>query len=402
MKLSFSAARALSVTCGMILLPGVALGQDDGEATPMVSLSATYTGDMWANTTGGLRTGEKYLDNLDLTASIDAEHAFNILGGTFFFYGLYNNNTTLSDTLVGDLQAVSNIDTTTAFRLYEAWYEQMFADDRGSPKVGLYDLNSEFDAIDTAGLFILSSHGIGPDFSQTGQNGPSIFPVTSLAARLQFQLSDKVLVRGAVLDGVPGSLVHPRRTAIKLGNGDGALLVGEIEADLDGTIAAIGAWKYTGDFDHVLKVDARGNPLRDDGNTGGYAEVERSFAGEDGRGLSLFGRVGLADRNYNQFSGYVGFGGSYQGPFDARPDDVLGLALANVRNGTPFRKAQALAGAPVGKSETNLELTYRAELTPWLTIQPDAQYVINPGADPGLKNAFVIGLRFEIGFGKDF
>lgn len=392
-RLPAAVAAALSLSCPVLAQ----------ESTPAVSLGVTYTGDLWANTTGGLRTGEKYLDNLDITATIDAEQAFNIPGGTFFFYGLYNNNTTLSDTLVGDLQVVSNIDTTTAFRLYEAWYEQTFDDDRGSLKVGLYDLNSEFDAIDTAGLFLNSSHGIGADFSQTGQNGPSIFPVTSLAARLQFQLNDSVLVRAAVLDGVPGSLVHTRRTAIKLGDGDGALMVGEIEADLNGTIAALGAWKYTSDFDHVLDVDRAGNPIRQGGNQGFYVAAERKFADNpDDPGLSIFGRLGFAETEVNQFSRYAGGGVSYQGLLAGRPDDTVGLAVAHVNNGSPFRRAAALAGSQVGKSETNFELTYRAPINDWLTVQPDAQWVINPGADPALKNAFVVGLRFEIGFGKDF
>jgi porin len=397
-------AAAIAVACALTLMPVAAFGQTEEGPTPAVSLGITYTGDIWANTTGGLRTGEKYLDNLDLTASIDTEQAFDIPGGTVFFYGLYNNNTTLSDTLVGDLHTVSNIDTTTAFRLYEGWYQQQFGGGLGSLKVGLYDLNSEFDAIDTAGLFLLSSHGIGPDFAQTGQNGPSIFPVTSLAARVQFQVSDEVLVRAAILDAVPGSLVHPRRTAIKLGNGDGALLVGEIEANISGTTAAVGVWGYTADFDDLIDVDRTGAPRRRGGNKGGYVEAERQVTSpyNDERGLSLFGRFGVAESDINQFGTYAGFGGSYTGLLDARPDDLLGLALAHVRNGSPYRRAQVLAGAPVGKSETNIELTYRAEVTPWLTLQPDAQWVINPGADPALKNAFVIGLRFEIGFGQDF
>ncbi|MDX2142838.1 MAG: carbohydrate porin [Rhodospirillaceae bacterium] len=382
---------------------GTALAQDEGPA-PAVSLAVTYTGDIWANTTGGLKTGEKYLDNLDLTAAIDAEQAFNIPGGTFFFYGLYNNNTTLSDTLVGDAQTVSNIDTTTAFRLYEAWYEQQFGDGLGSLKMGLFDLNSEFDAIDTAGLFLSSSHGIGPDFSQTGQNGPSIFPVTSLAARLQFQVTDSVLVRAAVLDGVPGSLVHPRRTAIKLGNGDSALLVGEIEADLNGTIAAAGLWHYTAKFDDLIAVDRTGAPLRRGGNTGFYVEAERQVTAPDNdeRGLSVFGRFGVAESEINQFGSYAGAGLSYTGLLAGRPEDQIGLAVAHATNGKTFRRVQTLAGAPVDKAETSIELTYRAPLTEWLTVQPDAQWVINPGTDPTLKNAFVVGLRFEIGFGKDF
>lgn len=50
-------------------------------------------------------------------------------------------------------------------------------------RIGLYDLNSEFDALDDAGLFINSAFGVGTDIGLTGVNGPSIFPVTSLAVR---------------------------------------------------------------------------------------------------------------------------------------------------------------------------------------------------------------------------
>jgi carbohydrate-selective porin OprB len=61
-----------------------------------------------------------------------------------------------------------------------------------------------------------------------------------------------------------------------------------------------------------------------------------------------------------------------------------------------------LNGLASDKAETNIEFTYRARVTDWLALQPDAYWVINPGTDPGLKNALVIGLRFEIGFGRDF
>jgi porin len=395
------ALKTLLLTTCLVFTPFAAFAQD----APAVSLGLTYTGDVWANTTGGLRRDEQYLDNLDITAAIDAEKAFNIPGGSFFFYGLYNNNNELSGPIVGDLQTVSNIDTTTAFRLYEAWYEQQFGGGAGSLKVGLYDLNSEFDAIDTAGLFINSSHGIGADFAQTGLNGPSIFPVTSLAARLQFQVTEDVLVRAAVLDGVPGSLTHPRRTAVKLGNGDGALLVGEVEFDLDGTTTDIGLWHYTSKFDDLEAVDPRTRlPIQRGGNTGAYLSAERQMTSpyNDERGLALFTRIGFAKSSINQFSSYLGAGGSYTGILDSRPDDQLGLALARVTNGSTFRRASAAGGTPVGRTETNLELTYRAQLTEWLTVQPDAQWIINPGADPSLQNAFVVGLRFEIGFGQDF
>jgi porin len=56
-------------------------------------------------------------------------------------------------------------------------------------------------------------------------------------------------------------------------------------------------------------------------------------------------------------------------------------------------------GNPVKRRETVFELTYRTRLAPWLALQPDAQYIIDPGTDPALGNALAVGLRFEIGWG---
>jgi porin len=46
--------------------------------------------------------------------------------------------------------------------------------------------------------------------------------------------------------------------------------------------------------------------------------------------------------------------------------------------------------------ETAVELTWRAAVTDWLTLQPDVQYIINPGSQRSLRNAVAVGLRFEI------
>ncbi len=46
--------------------------------------------------------------------------------------------------------------------------------------------------------------------------------------------------------------------------------------------------------------------------------------------------------------------------------------------------------------ETNFELTYRARITSWLTVQPDIQYWIHPNMDPTLKNDLLFMIHFEI------
>ncbi len=41
-------------------------------------------------------------------------------------------------------------------------------------------------------------------------------------------------------------------------------------------------------------------------------------------------------------------------------------------------------------------MTWRAVIADRLAVQPNMQYVINPNADRGIKNATVLGIRFEM------
>ena len=372
------------------------------EEAAAVELAIAYTADIWRNARGGARKGWRYLDNLDLTLAVDAERALGWNGATIFLHGLYNNGESLTDDLVGDFQVVSNIDAgVRAARLYEAWIEQRLADGRLSFKAGLYDLNSEFDTTQSGGLFLNSSHGVGSDFSQSGENGPSIFPVTSLAFRAEYRLAEQWLARAAVLDGVPGDPARPRRTTVKFGGGDGALLVAELNYVDERTKLGIGAWRYTAGFEDILATQIGGEPVERRGNGGVYMLAERKFSAEAAdvaQGLSGWIRLGLADDRFNPVRRYLGGGLVYAGAVPGRDQDQLGLGLGWVRFGAPFRRASALQGEPLTEGEVNLELTYRMPLAPWLVVQPDVQYVMDPGGVRGRGDALVLGLRTEIGF----
>jgi len=399
---SFAALLSQLLAPEALAYPDPLTGTESGGAAPALDVSVVYTADTWHNAGGGLRKGWRYLDNLDVTLNVDAERAFGWRGATFFLYGLYNNGQSLSDELVGDLQVVSNIDAgVQAARVYEAWIEQRLMDDRLSLKAGLYDLNSEFDTTESGGLFLNSSHGIGPDFSQSGENGPSIFPVTSLAFRAEYSFSDTLLLRAAVLDGVPGDPDRPRRTAVKLSSDDGALLVAELNYLDERTKVAVGSWRYTAKFEDLVATAETGEPVERRGNGGAYVLAERKLAREtadDAQGLSSWVRLGFADERFNPVGRYVGGGLVYTGPFAGRDEDQLGLAFSRVRFGARYREAAAIAGEPVGRGETNVELTYRTAVAPWLTLQPDVQYVINPSGVPGRRDALVLGIRTELGF----
>ena len=369
----------------------------NAEGSPIV-FTAAYTGEAWRGARGA-RQGSRYLDNLDLALTLDAERALGWTGATILVSGLYNNGRSLSGDLIGDAQGISNIETDErAVRLFEAWVEQRLLSDRVSLKAGLYDLNSEFDTTETGGLFINPSHGIGPDFSQSGRNGPSIFPVTSLAFRIESQVSDRWLLRAVVLDAVPGDPRRPGRTAVSLSKDEGALVAAELNHVTENMKIALGHWRYTGRFEPVSSDQVIEGPPARTGNKGVYVLAERRLtreAGED-QGLSGFLRFGIADEAFNPIGRYLGGGLVYSGPLSGRDQDRIGLAVGVVEFGSPYRAAQESVGASVGPREVNLELTYRAPINAWLTLQPDVQFVLDPSGDPDLPNAVTLGLRFEV------
>lgn len=349
------------------------------------TFEAVYTGEYFINN-GGLKNGDGYLDNKDVTLEIDGETALGWHGATLFFYALGNEGADPSS-FVGDAQATSNIETgSTTWKLYEAWIDQRLGD-RFRILAGLYDLNGEFDVTETAGLFLLSSHGIGPDFSQSGRNGPSIFPTTSLALRIAARVAEAGYVQAAMLDGVPGDPTNGRGTQVEIHGKDGwliALEAGHVRGLDEGDDApfhklSLGAWYYTAKFPHNDGVSP------DEHNWGVYGIADRAF----GDRLSAFLRLGMANDAVNQFGTYVGTGAVLTGLFGE--DDQLGLGVAHAVNGGAF----ADANPGFHDAETNLELSYRTQLTGWLAVQPDIQFVSSPSTDPAVDEATIVSVRFE-------
>lgn len=370
----------------------------DGAEQGSVALQLGYTADLWTVAHGGVDRRTRYLDNLDLTVAADLDRLGVAPRTKLFAYLLYNNGVRFSDGGVGDAQGVSNIETgVRALRLYEAWIEHEVGP--LSAKVGLYDLNSEFDALDASAFFIGSAHGIGTDVSQTGRNGPSIFPVTSLAFRLQAQLDDGLIVRGAVLDGVPGDPDRPRRTAIRFGRGDGVLLIGEVDWTRGGLRLLAGHWLYTARFEVPVSSRVSGTPVRRSGNHGYYLRAETRLVplGKHGQ-LDGFVRLGTAAGRFNLFDGFFGAGLVWSAPSSLHPDDQLGVALA-IASTSPRQRALVEGDALLRKREIAVELSYEHHLSKNFSVQPDLQYIINPGLG-ATPDALAVALRFRFLFGR--
>jgi len=108
---------------------------------------------------------------------------------------------------------------------------------------------------------------------------------------------------------------------------------------------------------------------------------------QDDQGLGAFVQLGVAPEFLNEIKNYFGAGLYYKGLIPGRDKDAVGIAVA--RAGI----SDDITGRD--EAETAYELTYRAVINEHLALQPDIQYIENPGAVAGRGNALVFGLRFE-------
>ncbi|HZZ93154.1 MAG TPA: carbohydrate porin [Usitatibacter sp.] len=412
---AFPAGHLAAIACA--LAAGGARAQSDSDA-PAVSSGLLYDGGAFARLGGGLSGGSTYTSDAHITLEVDAGK-LGWAPDTIAHLDVLSLNGGNPSKWIGDAQGVSSIAGSNGTRIYELWAQKNLFGNRASVLLGLYDLNTEFYRLQTASLFMNGSFGVGPEFSKSGVDGPSIFPDTSVGARIALKPYDNTVLRLAILDGAPvhGASHDP------LAGGEGALFVAEA-AFLDrakvsvrpstgrqmigrdarlgeyDSKAAFGAWHYTARFPDASDIDAAGNPVMRKGSTGAYALYDRMLyrARETGPRVDGFLEAAVGDGRVNRFGSYFGAGLSIGSMFASRSNDTAGLAVAHARNGSHYMDAQVVIDPGVTRAETTIESTYLAQVSKHFAIQPDLQYVIHPNTTSAIPNAWALQVRFEVQF----
>jgi porin len=364
-----------------------------------VRFSGTYKSDNLGNLAGGLRQNFAYIHNIDLNITIDGGKALGWTGSTLFAQVYHNNGASFSQ-YVGDVQVASNIEAGQFTKLYQLWLQQDFLEGNLSLLCGLYDASAEFYATRSSAAFLNSTFGTGKELAQTGANGPSIFPNTALGLRLRATIGGPFVVEAAAIDATPGNADNPYAASFAVAANDGALLLGEIACVVEGgndskepyTKIGIGAWRYTESAPALYRPGYSEDSPLNGSNSGLYLVAERQVSAS----LAVFVRGGLAPQEMNQVGKNFSAGILVDGPITGRDDDQFGVGLAYAENGRAFRESMDRTGVQTESAEVTVEATYRLAATPWLVLQPDLQYVSNPGTDPGLFDAWVAGLRLEV------
>ena len=359
-----------------------------------ITVELTHKSDMLANTSGGVARGAVVLMNSEAAVNMDLGKLAGWDATTAFIqYHVQHGNKSINN-YAGSFAGVDNIETgTSTGQFYQAWLQKNSADDSLSVLAGLYAIDSEFYVTETSGLFLQPPYGMSAEMAQTGQNGPPVFPLGALAVRVKYA-SSGYYVQGALTDGVPGNPNNPQGTHIRLDKGDGSLAVVELglntsEEGKSFNKTAVGLWRYSARAADLVT----GGPRRDEGF---YVLAERTLRAEQddsAQGLSGFVRFGTVNKDVYQADWSGSLGLHYQGLFDGRDDDTAGIAVTTSHASSKYRQLNAS-----DSSETVVEITYRAQLQPWLSVQPMVQRIFNPNMDAALRDAWVAGMRLEVAF----
>jgi porin len=393
---------AVAAALSSVALAKTANAQDStarARSKSAVSAAYSYTGELVGDVAGGNRRGVAFDGAAAVQLSLALERLIAWRGAHVFGFLLGTHGGAPSD-FVGDVQGVSNLEAPPKLRLEEFWLQQNLFESHLSLLVGRYDLNTEFYRVQSAALFVNSSFGIGPEFGQSGVDGPSIFPNTTVGMRIDFKQSPNVVWRAAVLRGDllagevavlsrPDSAGTPRHPRFQIGRGTIRPYARKI---------AVGAWYYSARLPDIVEVEASGEPVLHRGSRGAYLVADQTVwsASTGARALMAFVQLGIGDERVNQVGSYAGGGLTFAGPLPSRAQDEVGLAIASAMMGSHFKRA-LLPDNP-SSAETTAELTYFAQFGARLAMQPDVQYVIDPGGTNARRNAFVAGLRIALAY----
>jgi porin len=380
-----------------------------------VDLTAGYKGELASNVEGGGPTSATEAGQFAFGATIDSAKRFGWPGGTFQVSIAYRQGAPLGVDFLQEPQEVYG--RGDIIRLTELWYEQKLDDDKVTFKIGRMP-QGDFDSFPCYFMNLTFCGAAGGNIV-----GDYWFnwPIAQWAGWTRVELGAFDLMAGVYVTN-PTDLDK----AFAPGWFSGAKgVMGRAEVGWSPKFGPshlrgryqLGAWYDTGGGDDVLLgVDGKPfaltgeHPLYRSRRYGYYLQGVQQITGTGAadpgadwttiRGLSIFFNFIQGDRDTSTLDNQVAVGLFYAAPFASRPMDHIGIAFG--RTDYNYRAAESFAlerpGIQPPRAEYVSELYYNYVLFHWIAIQPDVQYVIDPGGYPARKPAVVMGAKTAINF----
>ncbi|EJL22487.1 carbohydrate-selective porin [Caulobacter sp. AP07] len=400
-----------------------AAAQTDPAKSP-ITWQAAYTGEAAANVDGGLREGQAYAGQILLGADVDLDKAFG-WDGTRLHVAVTNRH---GDNLVADdvggSTSVQEIYGAQNTRLARLTLEKSFLDGRLVVEGGRTVANISFLGSPLCNAFQLNAACGNPTFVFKTSNF-TWWPVSSWGGHATAWLTPKVYAHVGVYEVNPGHQSDDEH-GFDWGASGSTGVVAPFALGYATTFAndamprryEIGGWYDGADYVDPLR-DATGAPAATsgrpyatrNGRSGAFFRFEQMVTRPDPashRGLTVFGTAMAGTSGRLVEDHFLELGFVQRGTFKSRPEDTVGFVVTQQKYSHDALENLRLARAAAGGTGTPpsdqvmMELSYGAQLGPSIRVQPNLIYIVHPDQldEPGrrrdARNAFIVGLRFDI------
>jgi len=353
--------------------------------------TATYSADIQGNPVGGFRKKIEYAGLFNLYLDFDLEKIFGLKRTKFVVSGFWALGNDLSKSAIGNYFTVADDFNGDFGGLYQLYLETSFMQERIVLALGRMGIGDDFATVSASGSYV--SDAMNPNPDSLGYNIPAFLsnPDAALGGRFRVKPVETFYLAGGVYNADPDSTRISRFTSnIDFKFDEGVLLIAESGYTPDGNEASGNAYKLgvyydSGKFDHLSKDEKERN-----GNYGFYAALQQMVykSGSEDEGLTLWATATLApDEDINTFPWFLSGGLLYEGLIPGRGEDVAAFGAAY----------GSLSSELEGQDfEIVLEWTYACQVFPWLVLQPDLQWIINPGGTGDIPDALVAGVQISL------
>jgi len=387
-----------------------------------ITPSLVFVTDAQGNPMGGQTHGFRESNNVGLDVTVDMDKVASLSGSQFHVSVSVRNGTSLSDIDIGNVFNVAQTCCNHTYRQVNVdWQQQLFGG-RLEIRGGRIAAGDDFMTSPLYGYFLQSA--IDGNTGGIFFNVPmTVYPFATWAIRARVTPIPQIYVMGGVYNGDP-TLVQNSKHGVDwtmrgplFAMGEAGFLLNQEPGatGLPGNYKA-GGYYAAGDYPDLF-FDVQGGaalvsglpPLEHSGGNAGFyllldQMVYRHGGPESRRGLIPFVSLLFApDTSINTMPFFVNGGLVYRGPFASRPHDraAFGVVFGEFSNELArSQRASRRAGNAVGIQtyELVLEWTYRFQVTGWLRMQPNLQYIIKPGATGLIPNALVVGFQMSVNF----
>ncbi|HSE45529.1 MAG TPA: carbohydrate porin [Gemmatimonadales bacterium] len=359
--------------------------------------SITYVTDLQANVLGGLRKASAYAGQLNVDLRFDMEKLAGLPGLSLDMSGNWASGSDLSNS-IGNVFDVAQAFDGTEVRLYTLFLRQALFEGRLDVKAGRFATGDDF--LVGPSFVGLVNEALNPRMTVVQINVPGVTtgPNATWGGRVVARPTEALSVTAGAFYSDPSlDQLTTNGTEFAIDAGNGYFAIGEATYHLNhgkGATGLPGHYRIGGYYDSNRFASFTDPASQRRGNYGFYLTGEQMVFRELGavsvQGLSVYGSVIYAPQErINAIPYFAEVALGYQGLLPGRDSDVAAMALYY----GGFSRY-----LPGQTYELTLEWTYALVVAPWLTIQPDIQYIVHPSGKSSVSNALVVGVQLSLQF----